>query len=516
MYIKESKWYQNQEKKRAQMKWFVHCVGMMFCIGFGVFLGSTLSLAQDYKRGDLSQYVEVDKHVDDNDHPIFMEAYMPGMNQMEWVWMHLPGVEGEKETSGLLSVKDYVPEAEQAPEDSGSDLNQTMAQQAVASDETQLQRRPCIAIDAGHGGEDEGCSFDGVEEKSINLRLAAFLKEKLVDGGYDVIMIREEDKQVSLRERVERANLAGADAFISIHQNACEDEAVQGIEVWYGTNKAESERLASLVERYTVAETDAKGRGTIPSDTLLVIRETNMASVLVETGYLSNDKEKSLLQDDVYLDKLAEGMFEALQYYFYPKEMYLTFDDGPSRKNTEAILDILKEKDIKATFFVIGENVEKYPEVAKRIVAEGHTIGIHCYRHDYDDIYADVDAYFADFQQAKQVVFEVTGVEAKLFRFPGGSINSYNEEVYADIIKEMNGQGYIYFDWNASLEDAVRNPEEKQLIQNAKDSTLGRKKIIMLAHDTVDETAACLDALIDAFPEYEMKALDENVIPIQF
>ena len=64
-----------------------------------------------------------------------------------------------------------------------------------------------------------------------------------------------------------------------------------------------------------------------------------------------------------------------LDLYLHPRTMYLTFDDGPSEENTNAVLDILKERNIKATFFLVGENVEKHPEVARRIAAEGHTIG---------------------------------------------------------------------------------------------------------------------------------------------
>lgn len=198
------------------------------------------------------------------------------------------------------------------------------------------------------------------------------------------------------------------------------------------------------------------------------------------------------------------------------KTMYLTFDDGPSAKNTEKILDILKEREIKATFFVVGENVRKYPEVAKRIAEEGHTIGIHCDYHGYSSLYESVESYVADFEKAYETVLEVTGVEATLFRFPGGSINAYNQTVYEDIIIEMTNRGFIYFDWNASLEDAVKNPVGANLLQNARESTLGRKRIIMLAHDTVSETAKCLEELIDQFPEYQMKPLTQDVAPIQF
>ena len=196
--------------------------------------------------------------------------------------------------------------------------------------------------------------------------------------------------------------------------------------------------------------------------------------------------------------------------------MYLTFDDGPSAENTVAVLDILQAHDIKATFFVIGENVEKHPEVARRIVEDGHTIGIHCYDHTYKKLYQSVDSYVEDFEKAWQIVYDTTGVEAKLFRFPGGSVNAYNKKVYKDIIAEMTARGYTYYDWNASLEDASKRNQPERLIRNAKESTLGRKRVVMLAHDVIYNTTQCLDELIEMFPEYEMLPLTEDVEPIQF
>ena len=196
--------------------------------------------------------------------------------------------------------------------------------------------------------------------------------------------------------------------------------------------------------------------------------------------------------------------------------MYLTFDDGPSEENTARVLDILKARNIKAAFFLVGENVERHPEMARRIVQEGHTIGIHCYSHDYKALYDSVDSYIADFEKAQEAVRAATGVEVKLFRFPGGSINAYNKKVYQQIAGEMTNRGYIYYDWNASLEDAVSNPKAETLIQNAVNSTLDRKKIILLAHDVVGETGRCLEELLDQFPEYEMELLTEETEPIQF
>ena len=123
-----------------------------------------------------------------------------------------------------------------------------------------------------------------------------------------------------------------------------------------------------------------------------------------------------------------------------------------------------------------------WTDVYKRQVEEGHTIGIHCNEHDYGKIYASVDSYLEDFQKAYDTVYEVTGVEPVLFRFPGGSINAYNKKVYEDIIEEMTAGGFVYFDWNASLEDAVSKSEPEELIANARESTLGRLSLIHISN----------------------------------
>lgn len=374
-----------------------------------------------------------------------------------------------------------------------------------------------IVLDPGHGGEDEGCAAGEVQEKTMNLAVASAAKEKLRDLGYQVMLTRENDEQrPSLEERVAAAK--DADLFISIHQNACEDPSAEGIEVIYSSHYAgeESRRLADLVRKYAVQSTGASVRELLENEELHVIRECRMPSCLVETGFLSNPDERTRLQSGEYQEQLAQGIASAVDLFFYPKTMYLTFDDGPSAENTGAVLDILKKNHIKATFFLVGENVRKHPEVARRIAKEGHTIGIHCSSHAYDEIYASVDSYLADFEEAHRIVKEAAGVDAKLFRFPGGSINSYNKEVYEAIIQAMTKKGYIYYDWNASLEDAVKDADPQKLLKNALSSTLSRKKVVMLAHDTVYETTLCLDDLIAQLPEYRMEALTEDVAPIQF
>lgn len=120
------------------------------------------------------------------------------------------------------------------------------------------------------------------------------------------------------------------------------------------------------------------------------------------------------------------------------------------------------------------------------------------------------------FDEAYRTVYEITGARAKLFRFPGGSINAYNKAVYQDIIEAMEARGFIYFDWNASLEEAVKKAEPDALVANARETAMGRKKVVLLAHDIVHSTALGLETLIDEFPEYRMEPLTPEVTPVQF
>ncbi len=401
---------------------------------------------------------------------------------------------------------------------------QTQGTQQAASLETedteaaQEPDTPLIALDPGHGGLDEGCSFQGVLEKDVNLKIALLVKKELEDLGYRVLLMREDDSYVAKEARVESANSRQADAYISIHQNSCETADVKGIETWYdGTDTArDSRRLARLVHQQTLKKTDAAERDLRNDAAFCVTGQTAMPACLIETGFLSHKEEREKLTTEEYQEQVAAGIAEGIDLYFHPRTMYLTFDDGPTAENTVAVLDILKEKNIQATFFVVGENVRRNPDVARRIVEEGHTIGIHCDSHDYEKIYESADSYLADFDAAYQTVLEATGVEARLFRFPGGSINAYNKAVREEIVEKMTGKGFVYFDWNASLEDAVKNTTGEQLIENAKSSTLGRRKVVLLAHDVICHTVCCLEELLDAFPEYEMKPLTPGVDPIQF
>ena len=181
-----------------------------------------------------------------------------------------------------------------------------------------------------------------------------------------------------------------------------------GIETWYDESDetSDSKRLAMLIQQETVKATGATGRELVSDPEMCVTSKSDMPACLIETGFLSNKTERANLCSAEYRNQIAEGIANGIDLYLNPKTMYLTFDDGPSEEYTDMVLDVLKEKNIKATFFLIGEYVRKYPETAKRIADEGHTIGIHCDVHDYQKIYSSVDSYIEDFEKAYNGVLQ--------------------------------------------------------------------------------------------------------------
>lgn len=200
------------------------------------------------------------------------------------------------------------------------------------------------------------------------------------------------------------------------------------------------------------------------------------------------------------------------------KTVYLTFDDGPSARTPE-LLAILEEYDIKATFFVVGRESEEAKQWMRDIVAAGHTLGIHTYCHDYNQIYQSVEAYLEDFNAMYNLILEATGVAPQVFRFPGGSVNAYNGATYRDIISEMVRRGFVYFDWNRMSGDAVRgNVPAETLVENALDRADSMRRVILLMHDSTRFTnvVEALPQIIEGYQEagFSFAALTPEVKPV--
>lgn len=165
------------------------------------------------------------------------------------------------------------------------------------------------------------------------------------------------------------------------------------------------------------------------------------------------------------------------------KIAYLTFDDGPSRQ-TQTVLDILAQYQIKASFFVVSGNItESGKEALQRAVAEGHVIGMHSDTHEYKKIYASVEALLKDYEKVFTMIRETTGVTPMIYRFPGGSYNTIGKSCIHKVIPEMERRGFVYFDWNVTAEDAVGTPTASSIKKNIFENLEQTVQPVILMHD---------------------------------
>ena len=174
-------------------------------------------------------------------------------------------------------------------------------------------------------------------------------------------------------------------------------------------------------------------------------------------------------------------------YHSETKRAFLTFDDGPSQ-NTNDILNILKDNNIKATFFVLGSQVEVFPETTNRIYNEGHFIANHGYSHKYSSIYQSPEQILNEYNQCNQIVANTIGVpeyNSHLFRFPGGSVGGKYAQIKSQAIPLLEQNNILYVDWNSLTGDSEKvNPTEEYLMENLQRTSQGKNSVVLLMHDS--------------------------------
>lgn len=202
------------------------------------------------------------------------------------------------------------------------------------------------------------------------------------------------------------------------------------------------------------------------------------------------------------------------------RKVYLTFDDGPSEE-TDRILDILDEYQVKATFFVTGKPDDKYGDVYRRIVADGHTLGMHSFSHNYSRIYASEEAFREDVEQLRDHLYQETGVKSDFYRFPGGSSNTVSRTSIQQLITYLNEQNIVYFDWNVSAGDATSEYVSSERITSRVISQVGEyKEAVVLMHDSSDKksTVEALPMIIEGIQKMEntvILPISDATIPVQ-
>lgn len=198
--------------------------------------------------------------------------------------------------------------------------------------------------------------------------------------------------------------------------------------------------------------------------------------------------------------------------------VYLTFDDGPS-SNTLEILSILDKYNIKATFFVNGRIGEDYLPLYKAIVDQGSSLGMHSYSHQFNAIYKSMEDFAADTERIHELLFNLTGQDIHLYRFPGGSSTTTTDNI-PEFIEYLKRKGYEYYDWNVSGGDASSNKLKPETIVNNVISEIKENDVSMvLLHDSgsKDSTVEALDEIIKQLKDagYEILPITDSTTPVQ-
>ena len=384
---------------------------------------------------------------------------------------------------------------------------------------TATPRPRTVYIDPGHGGNDPGAvhaAADGsvdLVEKEVNLDISKRLGALLQANGYAVVYARVTDstalgtdatdrtaRRAEIQARVDRANQAPADLFISIHHNGIGNKAISGTEVYYCQDRPfadKSKRLAELTQDALVRELKAIGYTTVNRgihDDYGVLREgyhyfalgpavqrpTNMPGIIGEALFVTNDADAAVLKSDAGRQAIARAYYQAIVAWYQPaptptaarsvaspspsatvprevergdptrRLIALTFDAGASAEPAAAILDVLKANEVRSTVFLTGDWIQENPALLKRIVAEGHEVANHTVTHP--DLTTLTDAKIRqELEATARLYSEATGLTmAPYFRPPFGARN-------ARVLAAAWQAGYRSVYWTVDSGDWVEN-----------------------------------------------------------
>lgn len=361
-----------------------------------------------------------------------------------------------------------------------------------------------IVIDPGHGGKDPGATgVSGAYEKEFNLslavRIAALLEE---DPMFEPLLTRTDDRFIELEERGTIANDWNADAMISIHGNTYTDPMTSGTETLY--RHEDSIPLAQTLQEHVVKAIELRDRG-VKEEQLKVLSTPTMPAVLIEAGYLTNAEDERLLLSDDGQELAAQAIVEGLKDYFTGterlsfelqakgdldqpsesplsgtgnpsmekkvyfngssrdgKQVALTFDDGPDAVVTPQILDILKEHDIKATFFILGDRAKRHPETVQRIAEEGHTIGNHSWSHpNFKEL--TLEEATKQITDTQEELNDIIGYRPSLFRPPYGALDADKEKAIQNMDLAVVNWSVDTMDWSGVSAQEIMRIIDKQL-----------------------------------------------------
>lgn len=251
-----------------------------------------------------------------------------------------------------------------------------------------------------------------------------------------------------------------------------------------------------VVSIYLIITTQSKNKLQEQTDNNMRIHEETNQTIIEES--LQEKKEEIVNNNLPLYSEMAQEAVKNI-YKSDEKRVFLTFDDGPSKTVTPVVLDVLKESNVKATFFVLGSRVELYPDILKREYSEGHYIANHGYSHKYHDIYAVATNVLDEYNKTEECIrsaLEMPNYSSHLFRFPGGLAGGKYANIKKEAASLLEENQIAHVDWNALTKDAEGTFEKDQLLNNLYNTTQEKNSIVVLMHDAGNKTSTA-----EALPE---------------
>lgn len=217
-------------------------------------------------------------------------------------------------------AEQHLFKTEKADESKESNEEETATETADSPDQQESSAKGSlkgknIMLDAGHGGKDPGTiALNDEKEKTLSLKYTKSLKENLENEGATVILTRGNDRYLSLNERVAASESYNTDAFVSIHFNAFTSEKNQGASTHF-FDEGEDQELAQSIQSELKSNTDFKDRG-VKQDDYYVLRKNEATSVLAELGFLTNEQDLEVIQDEEHMEQVTQSITNGLEDYF--------------------------------------------------------------------------------------------------------------------------------------------------------------------------------------------------------
>ena len=179
-------------------------------------------------------------------------------------------------------------------------------------------------LQSAHGGDDPGkIGVNQAKEKDVNLEIARKIKKKLEKKGWEVVMTRERDEMLGdpkagnkkihdMKARVEIINKTMPQAAVSIHQNSYQDEQIRGAQVFYYSHSEEGKRMAEQMQKALLTVDETNTRQAKANDTYYLLKRTEVPTIIVECGFLSNPEEAAKLTDTKYQKKMADAITKGI------------------------------------------------------------------------------------------------------------------------------------------------------------------------------------------------------------